>query len=37
MLIFSLVDLMDEQKYYEFMVNILHPDWIALPKMRNAS
>jgi len=32
MLIFSLVDLMDEQKCYEFIVNILHPDGLHCPK-----
>ena len=32
MLIFSLVDLMDEQKCYEFIVNILHSDGLHCPK-----
>ncbi len=32
MLIFSLVDLMDEQKCYKLLVNILHPDGLHCPK-----
>ena len=32
MLIFSLLDLMDEQKCYEFIVNILHLDGLRCPK-----
>jgi hypothetical protein len=31
MLIFSLVEFLDEQKCYDFLVDILHPDGLECP------
>lgn len=34
MILFSIVDLMDEQKCYEFLLNILQPDGLHCPKCK---
>jgi len=34
MIIFSIMDLMDKQKCYEFLLNILHPDGLHCPKCK---
>lgn len=36
MIVFSVVDLMDEQKCYDFLLNILHPDGLHCPRCKTS-